>query len=144
MPIMTIHLMADRYADPTLASLMRRCAAHYAEVLRSPMERIRVAVVEHRPETFFVDGATGAEGADDAPHFDYVVLAGRPQQEIEELMTGFTDIVEDELGVPRARIRGACRPVAPEHWGIGGEMASVKRAAEVTARAEAAPASSPP
>jgi len=133
-PVMNIHLVEGRFDDIQLARLQRECAVHYGAVLNSPMERIRVFVTEHRPEAFFVEGALASDGADDAPYFEYVVLAGRPQSEIEALMTGFTDIVERELEVERARIRGLCRAVAPEHWGIGGTMAAALRAAEIAAR----------
>lgn len=135
MPVMTVHVVEGRFSDEQLGRLQHACAVHYGAVLRSPMERIRVLVTEHRPQAFFVDGKRASDGADDAPFFDYIVLAGRPQSEIEALMTGFTDIIERELGVERARIRGSCSPVPAEHWGIGGTMASVARAAEVAARA---------
>lgn len=139
MPVIRIHLAAGRYDDELLGDLQRGCAECYADVLRAPMERIRVFVSEHRPETVFVDGRRVADGADDAPFFDFVVLAGRPQGEIEALMRGFTDIIHTVLGVDRGRIRGVCRPASPEHWGIAGTMAAVARADEVAARADAAP-----
>ncbi|TAM12456.1 MAG: 4-oxalocrotonate tautomerase [Nevskiaceae bacterium] len=138
MPIMNIHLIAGAYPDAQIKELLHRCATHYGKVLNSPMERIRVFVDEYRPAMVFVDGKTGAEGAAAAPFFEYIVLEGRPRQEKDDLMTGFTDILEDVLKVTRARIRGACWTVPPEHWGIGGVMASVKRAKEVAARRKAA------
>ncbi|MDN5863291.1 MAG: 4,5-DOPA dioxygenase extradiol [Salinisphaera sp.] len=131
---MNIHLVAEQFSDAQIGDLLHRCAVHYGKVLDSPMERIRVFVSEHRPQTFFVDGKLASAGAEPAPYFQYIVLQGRPQSEIEALMTGFTDILEAVLGVDRGRIRGACWPVPPEHWGIGGVMASVKRADEVAAR----------
>ena len=140
MPVMHIDVVAGKFSDAQLSKLQQACAIHYGEVLKSPMERIRIFVNEHRPQTVFVDGKLASEGADDAPYFHYIVLQGRPQSEIEALMTGFTDILEQELGVKRDRIRGACWPVPPEHWGIGGVMASVKRADEVAARKKAADA----
>lgn len=138
MPVMHIDVVTGEFNDEQLNRLQHACAVHYGEVLNSPMERIRVFVNEHRPQTVFVDGKLAGEGADNAPYFNYIVLEGRPQDEIEALMTGFTDIIERELGVKRERIRGSCWPVPPEHWGIGGVMASVKRAAEVEARRKAA------
>lgn len=139
MPIMNIHLVADAYPDAQINQLLRQCATHYGAVLKSPMERIRVFVKEHRPAAVFVDGKTAAEGAEAAPFFEYIVLEGRPQQEMDDLMTGFTDILETVLKADRNRIRGACWTVPPERWGIGGVMASVKRANEVAARRKAAP-----
>jgi len=138
MPVMRIDLVEGRFSDEQIGDMLHRCALHYGAVLQSPMERIRVFVNEHRAATFFVDGQRASEGAADAPYFHYIVLQGRPQNEIEALMTGFTDIIESSLGVSRDRIRGACWPVPPEHWGIGGVMASEKRKAEIQARRQAA------
>lgn len=138
MPVMNIHVVAGQHSDEQLAEMIERCAIHYGSVLKSPVERIRVFVSEHRPQAFFVDGRLACDCTDAAPYFQYIVLEGRPQSEIEALMTGFTDILEDVLNVVRNRIRGACWPVSPAHWGIGGVMASVKRADEIAARAAAA------
>lgn len=134
MPVMQLHLVADRFGDDRLREVQHECARHYGEILGAPMERIRIIVTEHRPETVFVDGRLASDGADDAPYFEYAVLAGRPASEIEALMRGFTDIVERVLGVERGRIRGVCRPAEPEHWGIGGTLAGVARAGEIAAR----------
>ena len=109
-------------------------------MLRSPIERVRVFITLHRPELFAVGGVLASVQAQRAPYFSFVVLEGRPLEDRHKLLRGFTDIVVDVLQVDRNLVRGGIVPVAPENWAIGGEPASIKREAEIRARAEAAQA----
>ena len=78
--------------------------------------------------------------AQPAPYFHFMLLDGRPVEQAQRLLAGFTDLLVDTLRVERARVRGGTWPVEPERWTIGGRAASDVRAAEVAARAEAAEA----
>lgn len=138
MPVMEIHLVEGQHADEPCKTLLRRCAELYAEVLKSPMDRVRVFITTHRPEYFFAGGRLASEDPVPAPYFSFIVLEGRSLEERQRLLSGFTDLIVEVLGVDRGRVRGACRPIPPEDWGIGGVPASVLRAAEVKTRAEAA------
>ena len=75
-----------------------------------------------------------------APFFDFIVLEGRTLEQRQRLLTGFTAMLVEILGVQAELIRGTCRRVHPEDWSIGGQIASVLRADEIRARAEAAAA----
>ena len=138
MPIMEIHLARDAYEDEQLEQLSSECSELYARVLQSPVERVRVFIHEHRASAMAVGGVPVSRGAAPAPYFQFIVLQGRPLDQRHALLTGFTDLIEKILGAQRNLIRGACWPVPPEDWAIGGTPASVKRAAEVAARAAAA------
>ena len=62
------------------------------------------------------------------------MLEGRSQEDRQRLLSGFTDLVVDILGAPRANVRGGIVPVAPSDWSIGGTLASELRQAEIEAR----------
>lgn len=142
MPIMEIHLAKGAYEDEQLEALSIKCSQLYARVLESPVERVRVFIHEHRACAMAVGGVPVSKGARPAPYFQFIVLQGRPVEQKHALLTGFTDLIEDILGVDRKLIRGGCWPIPPEDWAIAGTPASIKRAAEVAARAEAARAGS--
>jgi phenylpyruvate tautomerase PptA (4-oxalocrotonate tautomerase family) len=65
------------------------------------------------------------------------VLEGRPVEQRHRLLSGFTDILVDVLGVARSRVRGRIIQVHPDDWAIGGVPASGARRDEIAARAAA-------
>ncbi|MDZ5460104.1 tautomerase family protein [Azohydromonas lata] len=136
MPILEYHLAEDRYGDEQLERLLVRSSHLYAEILESPVERVRVYAHFFKPAHMAVGGRRVAAGAPDAPHFRFLVLEGRPLEQCHRLLEGFTDLVVEILLADRALVRGACWPVPPQHWSIAGTPASVARAAEVAARVQ--------
>jgi phenylpyruvate tautomerase PptA (4-oxalocrotonate tautomerase family) len=142
MPILNIQLADQAYSDGQLEQLMVRCSQFYAEVLKSPIERVRVFIQLHRPALVAVAGVPVSRSGVQAPYFHFLVLEGRSLEERQRLLTGFTDLLVEVLGAERGLIRGGCWPISPENWAIGGVPASVTRAAEVQARAQQAAASS--
>lgn len=138
MPILHIHLVEDQYSDEQTGRLLLACSDFFAETLKSPVERIRVFAHTHRAQRVAVGGRLVADGQSRAPYFEFVTLQGRPIEERHALLTGFTRILVDTLGVDAAQVRGACWPVDPENWGIGGVPASVLRAREIEQRQAAA------
>mgnify|MGYP003628694832 CR=1 FL=1 len=138
MPILEFHLTEDSYSDQQCEQLLLEATQLYADVLKSPLERIRVFIHLHKPSMMAVGGRLVSKGAPEAPYFHFLVLLGRPVEERQRLLTGFTDLVVKILGAERKLVRGGCWPIAPEDWAIGGTPASVLRAAEVKARAEQA------
>lgn len=137
MPIMEIHLAADAYDDAQLEELAVKCSQHYAEILQSPVERVRVFINEYRAQAMAVGGVLVSKGGTAAPYFTFLVLEGRPVEQKHALLSGFTELIEQTLGVERSLIRGGCWPIPPEDWAIAGTPASIKRAAEVAARKRA-------
>lgn len=140
MPILEFHLTEGRHTDEQVTDLLLAAARCYAEVLRSPPDRVRVVAHTHRPQHLVVGGRLLSEGGEPAPWFHFLVLEGRPVEECQALIRSFTDLLVQTLGVERSRVRGGCWAVPPTHWGIGGQPASVLRAQEIAARAAAAAA----
>ncbi|MGH8518174.1 MAG: tautomerase family protein, partial [Panacagrimonas sp.] len=127
-----------QYSDAQCEKLLVESSKLYANVLKSPMDRVRVVIHLHKPSMVAVAGVLMNQGGKSAPFFFFLALLGRPIEERHALLTGFTDLVVEILGAERSAVRGGCWTIAPEDWGIGGTPASVLRAAEVKARADAA------
>ena len=138
MPILEYHLTEGLHTDEQISDLLLASARLYAEVLKSPVDRVRVVAQLHKPQHAVVAGKLVSEGGPSAPYFHFLVLEGRPVEECQALITGFTDLVVSSLGVDRSLVRGGCWPIPPQYWGIAGTPASVMRAQEIAARAAAA------
>ncbi len=134
MPIVHFHLVEKAYSDEQCEALMVESSRLYAQVLHSPIERVRVFVNLYSKAMVAVGGLVVSRGAQPAPYFEFVVLSGRPLDERQRLIVGFTDLVESILGVERSVIRGACWTIPAEDWGIGGVPASMLRSKEVLSR----------
>ncbi len=135
MPILEFHLTAGAHRDDDIAELLLAASRLYAEGLASPIERVRVVVNVHAPQHMAVGGQLLSEGGSQAPYFHFLALEGRPVEQCQALITGFTDLLERILKVDRRQVRGGCWTVPPQFWGIARTPASVLRAAEVQARA---------
>lgn len=138
MPVLNIQLVEGDYSAEQHERLLIETSRFYAEVLKSPIERVRVFIQLHKPELVAIAGEPASRNGLRAPYFHFLALEGRPLEERQKLLAGFTDILVEVLGVERSLVRGGCWPIAPENWAIGGTPASVLRAAEVKARADAA------
>lgn len=131
MPIVEVHLLEGAHTAAQHTALLDALSRRYAEVLDSPLERIRAFLVLHRPEHW----ATGGEAGVEAPYFTALVLEGRPAEQRHRLLGAFTDVLVDVLRVERSLVRGRIVPVHPDDWGIGGVPASAARRTEISARA---------
>lgn len=138
MPILTVHLVEGLHTAEQHARLLATMSARYAEVLDSPIERVRACITLHRPEYWATGAVTAAEEPVSAPYFTAIVLAGRPAEQRHRLLATFTDALVEILGVDRALVRGRIVQVDPEDWGIGGVPAAAARQAEIAARAATA------
>ncbi len=132
MPILEVHLVDGKHTAAQHAELLTTMSARYAEVLESPVERVRAHVTLHRPEHWATGGVPAA--AVSAPYFTAIVLEGRPAEQRRRLLEAFTDIIVDVLGVDRRDVRGRIIQVHPDDWAIGGVPASVARRSEIAAR----------
>lgn len=128
---MTVHLLEGRHRPERVAALLAALTTRYAEILDSPVERVRACVRTYPPEHW----ATGGEPGREAPYVEALVLAGRPVEQRHRLLAGFTDLVVEILGADRALVRARTVPVDPDDWGIAGRPASAARRAEIDARA---------
>jgi phenylpyruvate tautomerase PptA (4-oxalocrotonate tautomerase family) len=131
MPILEVHLVEGRHTAAQHAELLTAMSARYAEVLESPVERVRAYVTLHRPEHWATGGVAGTE----APYFTAIVLEGRPVEQRHRLLGAFTDILVDVLGADRKLVRGRVIQVPPDDWAIGGVPASAARRSEIASRA---------
>ncbi len=138
MPILNVHLVDGLHTPQQHERLLTEMSARYAEVLVSPIERVRAYLTLHRPELWATAGVPAADDPVSAPYFTAIVLEGRPVQQRQRLLAELTDILVDELGVRRELVRGHIVEVNPDDWAIGGVPAAVRRADEVAARAAAA------
>jgi len=138
MPILNIHLVDGQYAQEQHERLLLETSRFFAEVLRCPIDRVRVFIELHRADLTAIGGVLASREARRAPYFHFIVLEGRSVDDRQRLLGGFTDLIVDILCVPRELVRGGVIRIHPEDWAIGGEPASVKRADEVKARADAA------
>jgi 4-oxalocrotonate tautomerase family enzyme len=135
-PVLEVHLVEGDHAPAAIARLLEAASRRYAEVLESPLERIRAYATLHPREHWAVGGATGL-GTDlaPAPYFTAIVLEGRPVEQHHRLLADLTDLLVDVLGATRSRVRGRIVQVPPDDWGIGGVPASGARRDEIAARA---------
>lgn len=138
MPVVNFHLLEGTTTPEQEELLLLGACRLYADVLGSPMERVRAFITAHSAQRFAVAGALVSVNGVHAPFFDFIVLDGRPLYQRQALLAGFTDLLVGILGVCREDVRGACRRVHPEEWGIGGVPASELRKSEVEARKHAA------
>ena len=137
MPVLEFHLTEGLHRDEQVEGLILEASRLYADVLESPIERVRVFVTEHKARHVAVGGKLVSEGAPSAPYFHFLVLEGRPLEQCHRLMEGFTELCETHLGADRKLVRGGCKPIPPQYWAIAGRPASGLRATEIQARADA-------
>ena len=143
MPVVNFHLVEGLTTPEQDERLLLGACRLYADVLRAPMERVRAFITLHRASQFAVAGELVAHNGLHAPYFDFIVLDGRPLDERQRLLAGFTDLLVDTLGVRRDLVRGSCRRIEPQDWAIGGGPASALRKDEVDPRARGAAAPGP-
>lgn len=136
MSILQYHLAEESYTDTQVGELLTKSSTLYADVLKSPIERVRVLAQFYKAQHVAVAGKLIASGGTPAPYFHFLVLAGRPLDECHRLLTGFTELVVDLLHADRSAVRGGCWPISPEYWTIAGTPASIMRAAEISQRAQ--------
>ena len=137
MPTIRYQLVQGLHTDAELRELLTRSCVLFAETLEVPADRIRAFADEVRPQAAAIGGQLVAEGATEAPFFEFVLFAGRPLEHGQQLMAGFTDLLVECLGSERSLIRGRVTFVDPDHWSIAGVPASEVRRADIEARAAA-------
>lgn len=134
MPILNIHLVRGQHSSEQIEELLTRCSQLFAQGLRCPIERVRVFATEYEPHHYCVGGKLAKDSAPCAPYFSFIVLQGRSLADRQNLLTGFTELIVQVLGVQKEHVRGGIVPVAPEDWSIGGQPASAVRTSEIEAR----------
>lgn len=135
MPILNVHLVDGLHSAEQHERLLVTMSARYADILSSPLGRVRAYLTLHHAGRWATGGVLASAEPVSAPYFTAIVLEGRPVEQRQRLLHEFTDILVDVLGARRDLIRGQIIQVHPDDWAIGGVPASVKREAEIRARA---------
>ena len=139
MPIVNFFLVPGAHDDVSVRQLLTEASHFYVETLYPgmdplPLDRVRAFVTLISPGHWATAGVPVSEGGEIAPFFTCLALDGRPQEQLERLMTGFTDLIERHLQCRRGAVRGQILSIDPAHWSIGGEPASRMRANETQLR----------
>ena len=134
MPVVEFHLVEGSLDADQRRRLFAEGSARYAEVLDSPVERIRALVTLRPPESVAIGGVPVAETGAEAVYVTALMLQGRPVEQAQAALRALTDLVVEVLGVARDGVRARVVRVPPEEWAIGGEPAAAVRAQEVQAR----------
>ncbi|MCB1001441.1 MAG: tautomerase family protein [Acidimicrobiales bacterium] len=140
MPVANIHLIAGR-PRAVLHELLREVSRTYADVLASPVDRVQVWITEVDPDLVALGGVPAVELSEDEraareiPLARLVMMQDRPVEQVHRAITELTAVIARVLDVEPERVRVEAQSIAAERWGIGGVPASVKRQAEIAARA---------
>ena len=143
MPAAHLNLLAG-HPRPKLHELLAEVSDAMARILDAPKERLEVWITEIDPELWAVAGEPASQVLErqpreqvEMPFVQMTLLAGRPVEQHHALIAEVTACVERVLGTAPGRTRVHIAEAAPDDWGIGGQPASVVRAAEIAARAAA-------
>lgn len=135
MPVVNFHLVDGYCSAEQKIRLLKGASQLYSQVLRAPMERVRAMITLHGDDEFAVAGEVTRVKGLHAPFFECIVLEGRPLEERQALLSGFTELLIEVLAVERNLVRGRCIRVEPQDWAIGGQGADVLREKEIRERA---------
>jgi phenylpyruvate tautomerase PptA (4-oxalocrotonate tautomerase family) len=142
MPAAQINVLSG-HPRSALQDAVKGVAAAMVDVLGAPADRLEVWVNEIPADLWAFDGGLADEKfaehgrvAVETPFVQCTLLAGRPVELMQRYMAAITDAVAAALGADRERVRVHVELADPDLWSIGGVPASVKRAAELAARAE--------
>jgi len=134
MPIIQVHLETGAYSRDQVRRFLEQSSRVYAEVLESPIERVRVFIHDYPADLIAIGGKVTADVGVRAPFFEAFLLEGRPLAQQHAVLARVTDVIVDCLSAPRELVRGVCHMVPPERWGIAGLPAASVRSSEITAR----------
>lgn len=133
MPIAHFHVV-DASADQQ-RRLIEGATRIYAEAFESPVDRIRIFVQNYPANAVGVGGMLVSDGISQAPFFTALAMKGRPATQRHRVLREFTDLLGEIFAIDPETVRGQVLDIDPDNWGVGGVPASVKRAAELAARA---------
>ena len=133
MPILRVQCNVARYTPEQREGFMGEAAQLFADVLVSPVERIRVFLLDVPSGLCHVGGMSSPPV--DPVFYEFYLLAGRPAEHKLRLMRGFTALLEQWLAADRSAIRGVCWHVPPDDWAIGERTAAELRSQEIADRA---------
>lgn len=142
MPVAHINVLKG-HSRPQLRKAIVDVSAVLMRVLEAPADRLEVWVTEIDPELWGISGVPAKEVLEgnpmkevEMPFIQMVIMRGRSKEQHHALIEGVTAAVANALEMGPQKIRLHIAETEPDLWGIGGVPASVRRAAEIQARAE--------
>jgi phenylpyruvate tautomerase PptA (4-oxalocrotonate tautomerase family) len=142
MPAAQINVLSG-HPRASLQAAVKGVAAAMVDVLGAPADRLEVWVNEIPGDLWAFDGGLADEKfaehgrfAVETPFVQCTLLAGRPVELMQRFMAAVTDAVAGAIGADPQRVRVQIELADPDLWSIGGVPASIKRAAELAARAQ--------
>ena len=145
MPIANIHVLAG-HPRPVLQQLLREASATLARVIESPIDRLQVWITEVDPALYAVAGEPADQVLQHTPRAQVEIplirmalMEGRSIERLHQVMAAMSEVTARVLGGDLMRVRVQIDHVAPDRWAIGGQPASVLRAAELAARRTGTP-----
>jgi 4-oxalocrotonate tautomerase family enzyme len=145
MPVANLHVLQG-HPRAGLQRWIREASNAMCDILQAPADRLEVWVTEIDPQLWGIAGEPASEvfqnQARRSLEIPYIkmVLMPRTREQYQRLIVELTAITGRVLDVDATRVRIQIDETHPERWGIGGQPASVLRAAEIAARAQATPA----
>jgi 4-oxalocrotonate tautomerase family enzyme len=128
-----------------LMRLIREASDAMARVLQAPKDRLEVWVTEIDPDLWGIHGEPASEALRsrslaevEMPFIQMVLMEGRPKEQLHAIIAELSEITARVLGCNKEVIRVHIASAQPDGWGIGGVPASIRRAEELRARAQAA------
>lgn len=135
MPITVLYLPCDDYSDEQIAEVANAVCLAKANVLESPIDRIRVFVNDMPMRHVSIGGQMANIDRKVAPFYETYLLEGRPASQQAAVLAAIADLLAAHLSVDISNIRGLCHMVPPSRWAIGGVPAASIRAGEIAQRA---------
>lgn len=143
MPVAHINVLQG-HPRSALRQLIAEVSDAMARVLQAPKDRLEVWVTEIDPELWGVCGEPASEvlareprAQVEMPFIQMVLMEGRSKEQHHAIIAELTAITARVLGTQADRIRVHIAGADPDRWGIGGVPASIRRKAEIEARARA-------
>jgi len=144
MPVAHINLLTG-HSRAALRQVIVEVSEAMSRILQAPKDRLFVWISEHERHLWGLGGVPAEEAlahgslADlEMPFVQMVLMEGRPKEQAHAMIETISEILARVLGCDKQKIRIHIAGADPDRWGIGGVPASVLRAAEIAARAEAA------
>ena len=143
MPVAHINVLKG-HTRQQLRQVLADVSSVVMKVLQAPADRLEIWITEIDPELWGVCGVPAEDVLKESPMKDVempfiqmVILEGRTKEQHHALIAQVTEAVGNALGADKQRIRIHISETKPDLWGSGGVPASVRRAAEIQARASA-------
>lgn len=141
MPVAHVRVLKG-HSPEQLRQVVVDVSAVVMKVLQAPADRLEVWVTEIDHALWGISGFPAQEALlnksmydVEMPFIQMVLMEGRSKEQHHALIDQVTAAVANALGANKERIRIHISETKPDLWGIGGVPASIRRAAEIQARA---------